>query len=798
MAVANEVPNGIGAPVKRKEDRRFLTGRGRYTDDINVPGQLHASFVRSPHAHATITSIDTSAAAAAPGVVAVYTGADTAELGSLPCGWLIHSKDGSPMKEPHFPVLTRDRVTYVGHEVAVVIAETKAQAIQAAQILAENIEYDELPAVASIDAAAAESAAQVHPDVPGNLCYDWELGDKAATDAAFDKADHIVKLDVVQNRLVPNAIEPRSCLASYDPASGDYTLHTTSQNPHLIRLLLSAFVLQIPEHKLRVVAPDVGGGFGSKIYIYPEETALTWAAGKLGRAIKWTAERSESFMSDRHGRDHVTHAELALDKQGTFLGLRVSTKANMGAYLSVFASSVPTYLYGTLLAGCYTTPAIYCEVQALFTHTVPVDAYRGAGRPEATFLLERLVDVAARELQIDRIELRRKNFIPADGFPYQTPVALEYDSGNFQANLDLALEKSDWAGFEERRKEAASRGKLRGIGTSTYVEACGLAPSAVAGALGARAGLYESAQVRVHPTGSITVYTGTHSHGQGHETVFAQLVTDCLGVDIDQVEVVHGDTSKIAFGMGTYGSRSIAVGGVALYHAMEKIIDKGKKIAAHMLEASAGDIEFKDGAFTVAGTDKSKAFGEVAFAAYVPHDYPHDELEPGLDETAFYDPKNFTFPGGCHVIEVEIDPETGVVTVVGVTATDDVGRVINPMIVEGQLHGGLVQGIGQALFEDCRYDSEGQLITGSYMNYTMPRAADFPFFDVGHHITLCAHNVLGVKGVGEVGSIGVPPAVINAVIDALRDHGVTHMDMPATPEKVWRAIRDSGKNGKPA
>ncbi|MCG8418550.1 MAG: xanthine dehydrogenase family protein molybdopterin-binding subunit [Proteobacteria bacterium] len=785
---------GIGASVKRKEDLRFITGRGRYTDDISVPGQLHAHVVRSPYAHAAITAIDTSEAKNAPGVVAVFTGADMAadNVGSLPCGWLIHSKDGSPMVEPPYPPLVADRAKHVGDNVALVIAETRQQAAQAGQLVAENIEYDELPAIVSTAGAAADGAPQVHSEAANNTCYDWELGDKAATDAAFASAHHVTTLDVVQNRLVPNAIEPRACLAEYDPATGDYTLHLTSQNPHVIRLLMSAFVLGIPEHKLRIVAPDVGGGFGSKIFPYAEEAMLLWAAGKLGRAIKWTAERSESFMTDRHGRDHVTRVELALAKDGAFVGLRVATIANLGAYLSAFGSSIPTYLYGTLLAGCYTTPAVYVEVRAVFTNTAPVDAYRGAGRPEAAFLLERVVDVAAREMGIDPVEIRRKNFIPEDAFPYQTPVALEYDSGNYHATLDLALEKSDYAGFETRRDAARQRGKLRGIGVSTYVEACGIAPSSVAGALGARAGLYESAQVRVHPTGSVTVYTGSHSHGQGHETTFAQLVHESLGVPVDQVEVVHGDTSKVAFGMGTYGSRSLAVGGVALHNALQKVIAKGKKIAAHMLEASDADIEFAENSFAVTGTDRSMAFADIAFAAYVPHNFPHDQLEPGLDETAFYDPKNFTFPAGCHVVEVEIDPDTGAVEVVNVTVSDDVGRVINPMIVDGQIHGGLAQGIGQALFEDCQYDPEsGQLLTGSYMNYTMPRAADLPFYNVGNHVTLCRHNALGVKGVGEVGSIGVPPAVINAIVDALAHLGVTHIDMPATPERVWRAIRDA-------
>jgi len=551
---------------------------------------------------------------------------------------------------------------------------------------------------------------------------------------------------------------------------------------------MGAFVLHIPESKLRVYAPDVGGGFGSKIYHYAEEAIVTWAAGKVKRPVRWTADRSESFMSDAHGRDHHSHAELALDKDGKFLALRVDTTANMGAYLSTFASCIPTYLYATLLAGVYTTPAIYVEVKAVFTNTVPVDAYRGAGRPEATFLLERLVDVAAREMGMDRVEIRRRNFIPTNAFPYQTPVALQYDSGDYFSTLEQAQKAADWAGFEARRAEARKRGKLRGIGISTYLEACGIAPSNIAGALGARAGLYEAATVRVHPTGTVTILTGSHSHGQGHETTFAQVVSETLGIGIEQVEIVHGDTNKIPFGMGTYGSRSLAVGGTAIVKALDKVVGKAKKIAAHLLEASVNDIEFKDGKFTVVGTDKSKTFGEIALTAYVPHNYPLEELEPGLEENAFYDPKNFTFPGGCHIAEVEIDPDTGVTKVVKFTAVDDVGRVINPMIVEGQVQGGVAQGIGQALLENCVYDKDGQLITGSYMDYAMPRADDLPSIGVATHTTLCTHNPLGVKGCGEVGAIGSPPAVINAVVDALKDHGVTHMDMPASPQKVWSVI----------
>jgi len=671
----------------------------------------------------------------------------------------------------------------------VVIAETKQAAKDAAELLV--IELTTLPVAATMSAATAAGAPEIHEGVAGNICYDWHLGEKDPVDTAFKSAHKVVKLELANNRLIPNAMEPRAAVGEFDAATGDYTLFTTSQNPHVIRLLMGAFVLQIPEAKLRVVAPDVGGGFGSKIYHYAEEAIVTWAAGKVKRPVKWTAERTESFMSDAHGRDHESVAEMAVDKDGHFLALKVSTKANMGAYLSTFAPCIPTYLYATLLAGVYKTPAIYVEVKAIFTNTVPVDAYRGAGRPEATFLLERLVDVVAQETGIDRVEIRKRNFIPTDAFPYQTPVALQYDSGDYFATLDGALKEANWAGFEARRAEAKARGKLRGIGISTYLEACGIAPSAVVGSLGARAGLYEVGTVRVHPTGSVTVLTGTHSHGQGHETTLAQLVVEQLGVPLSQVEIVHGDTAKIPFGMGTYGSRSLAVGGTAMVKAMDKIIAKGKRIAAHLMEASVDDIEFKDGKFSVAGTDKEKTLGEIALTAYVPHNYPIEELEPGLDETAFYDPKNFTFPGGCHVCEVEIDPDTGVTSVVNFTAVDDVGRVINPMIVEGQVQGGVAQGIGQALLENAVYNADGQLLSGSMQDYTMPRADNLPNIKVGTQITMCTHNPLGVKGCGEVGAIGSPPAVIGAIIDALKDHNVRHMNMPATPEKVWSII-----NGK--
>jgi carbon-monoxide dehydrogenase large subunit len=556
--------------------------------------------------------------------------------------------------------------------------------------------------------------------------------------------------------------------------------------------VLSAFVLGIPEHKLRVIAPDVGGGFGSKIFIYAEETLLTWASAKVNRPIKWTAERNESFVSDAHGRDHVTHAELAMDKDGKFLALKVDTIANMGAYLSTFATAVPTYLYGTLLAGQYTTPAIHVNVRSVFTNTAPVDAYRGAGRPEATFVLERIVEQAAREMKIDKAELRRRNFIATDAYPYQTPVALAYDSGNYAGALKKALEMADYDGFEKRRADSKAKGKLRGIGLSAYIEACGLAPSAVVGSLGAGVGQWESAQVRFNPTGNVQVYTGSHSHGQGHETTFAQLVSTQLGVPLDQVEVIHGDTASVPFGMGTYGSRSLAVGGSAIVKACDKIIAKGKKIAAHMLEASAADIEFKNGVFSIAGTDKQVPLGGVVFSAYVPHNYPLNEVEPGMDENAFYDPANFTYPAGVHICEIEIDPDTGVSTIAKFTAVDDFGNLVNPMIVEGQVHGGIGQGIGQALLEHGVYDEKsGQLLTGSYMDYTMPRADDLPSFDVGYQVTPCPHNPLGVKGCGEAGAIAAPAAVMNAIHDALAPVGVKSIDMPATSSRVWQAIQQA-------
>ena len=789
--------DGIGVPLRRREDRRFLTGRGRYVHDIVQPHQLHAVFVRSPHAHAEIVAIGKAEALAATGVAAIFAAEDVTadKLNGVPCAWGIVGRDGKPMNEPPHPLLARGKVRHVGDPVAMVVADSVDAARSAAERIA--IDYRVLPAVTGVVAATALGAPRLYDDAPGNLCCDWGIGDAAATDAAFAKAHHIAKIDLVNNRLVPNAMESRAALAEFEPATGDYTLYTSTQLPHVARVLIGVLVLGIPERKLRVVAPDVGGGFGSKQVVYAEEALVTWAARKLERPVKWVADRSEAFLSDAQGRDHVTHAELALDKDGKFLGLRVSTLANIGGYVSTFGPNIPTNLYGPLLAGVYTTPAIYCEVKVVFTNTVPTDAYRGAGRPEATFVLERLIDVAARNLGIDRVEIRRRNFIPGEAFPYQTPVMLQYDSGDHDATLAKALEVSRWSSFPARREEAAARGKVRGIGLVTYIEACGLAPSRVARQLGARGGLFESANVRVNPSGDITVFTGSHNHGQGHETVFAQLAGDMLGVSSSLVEIVHGDTARSPFGLGTYGSRSAAVGGSAIAKAVGKIIDKGRKIAGYLLEASEQDIEFTSGKFTVSGTDRSMTFGEIAGAAYFPPDgFPLDILEPGLEETAFFDPVNFTFPGGCHVAEVEIDPDTGELTLVAYTAVDDVGVVLNPLIVEGQIHGGVVQGAGQVLGENCVYDpASGQLLTGSFTDYRMPRADDFPPITVVTHSTRCRHNPLGVKGCGEVGTIASPATIMNAVVDALSPYGVVHFDMPATPQRIWDAIQEARQLG---
>ncbi len=737
---------GIGAAVRRKEDQRFVTGKGHYTDDVNRAGQCYAYFLRSPHAHAKIKTIDSKAAAAMPGVLAVLTGAELAadKIGNLICGWMITSKDGSQMKMAPHPAIAHGKVSYVGDAVAVVIGETLSQAKDAAEKV--KVDYQLLPAVADAAKAQGQGAPQIHEVAAGNTIYQWHLGDANAVEAAFRAAKHVTKLDLINNRLVPNAIEPRAAIGEYDAGSDSLTLWNTTQNPHVARLVMSAFVGLAPEHKLRVIAPDVGGGFGSKIFIYPEEVVCLWAARKIGRPVKWVAERSEAFLTDAHGRDHVTHAEMAFDADGKITGLRVKTIANLGAYMSTFSSSVPTYLYGTLLSGQYEIPAIYCEVDAVYTNTVPVDAYRGAGRPEATFLKK-------------------------------------------------ALEIADYGGFGKRKRESARHDKLRGVGFSTYIEACGIAPSQAVGSLGCGVGLWESAEVRVNPTGSVEILTGCHQHGQGHETTFAQVVSERLGIPLDNVSVVHGDTDKVQFGMGTYGSRSGAVGISAIVKALDKIEAKAKKVAAHMLEAAEGDIVFQDGKFTVAGTDKSAAWGEVALNAYIAHKFAGQELEPGLKEGAFYDPTNFTFPAGCHICEVEVDPQTGESEIVAWTAVDDFGTVVNPMIVEGQVHGGIAQGVGQALLEGAVYDKDGQLVTGSLMDYCMPRAHDLPALKVDMTKTASPSNPLGIKGCGEAGAIAAPVAVINAITDAI---GTEDLAMPATAQAVWQALQKASNRREAA
>ncbi|WP_083100797.1 xanthine dehydrogenase family protein molybdopterin-binding subunit [Pseudophaeobacter leonis] len=785
------IESGIGASPKRREDVRFLSGNGNYTDDINLRGQAYVHFLRSDMAHGRLSSVDTTAASAMPGVVRIFTGADFEGVGGIPCGWQITDKHGEVMQEPAHPVLAQGKVRYVGDAIAAVVADTPEQARDAAEAI--ELDIEELPAVIDMKEAVKEGATKVHDDLTSNLFIDWGFVEenKPAVEEAFANAAHVTTLELVNNRLIANPMEPRVAVGDFNRSTGDSTLYTTSQNPHVIRLLMGAFVLGIPEHKLRVIAPDVGGGFGTKIFHYAEEAFCTFAAKALNRAVKWTSSRSEAFITDAHGRDHVSTIQLALDAGNNFTALRTDTYANMGAYLSTFAPSVPTWLHGTLMAGNYKTPLIYVNVKAVFTNTVPVDAYRGAGRPEATYQLERVVDKAARELGVDPIALRRQNFITE--FPYATPVAVEYDTGDYNATMDKLEEIADLKGFAARRAASEAKGKVRGLGVNCYIEARGIAPSNLVGQLGARAGLYESATVRVNATGGLVVMTGSHSHGQGHETSFPQVIADMIGIDESMVEIVHGDTANTPMGMGTYGSRSLAVGGPAMVRATEKIIAKAKKIAAHLMEAAEADIELKDGAFSVAGTDKSVAWGDVTLAAYVPHNYPLEDIEPGLEETAFYDPANVTYPSGAYACEVELDPDIAKVSIERFAAADDFGNVVNPMIVDGQVHGGIGQGIGQALLEAAVYNEEGQLLSASYMDYAMPRADDVPFYDVDHSCqTPCTHNPLGVKGCGEAGAIGSPPAVVNAVVDALRSMGkdITHVDMPLSPSRVWSAMNE--------
>jgi carbon-monoxide dehydrogenase large subunit len=778
----------FGSSIKRREDPRLITGKGVFTDDVKLPGQVHAVFVRSPHAHARVRRVDVSRARQVPGVVAAFTGKDLADGGvnPLPCGWLLPD-----LKIPEYRGVATAKVHFVGHAVAVVIGETPYAARDGAD--AVSVDYEVLPSVTDGEKAVAKGAPQIHDNAPGNVAFNWSIGDKDKTDAAIKSAARVVKQRLINQRLIPNAIEPRASCASYNAGTGDLTLWVTSQNPHVHRLLMGAFVLGIPEHKLRVIAPDVGGGFGSKIFLYPEEVVVSWAAKNLGRPVKWTAERRESFQTDAHGRDHVTEVELAVDGGGKITALRVKTNANLGAYLSTFAPLIPTYLYGTLLSGVYEIPQIYCEVVGSLTNTTPVDAYRGAGRPEATYLLERVCDLAARALGTDPAEFRRKNFIAAGKFPYQTPVAFQYDSGNYGPALDRALQMIDYKRVRAEQEAGRKQGKHLGIGVATYIEACGPAPSAVAGALGAQAGLWESAHVRVHPTGKITVFTGSHAHGQGHETTFAQLAADELGLPYEDVEIVHGDTAAVPFGMGTYGSRSAAVGGSAIYTSIQKIKEKGKKIAAHLLEANEADLDYADGKFFVKGSPgRNKTFQDVALMAYLAHNLPKG-LEPGLEATSFWDPGNFVFPFGTHVAVVEVDPDTGKVKLQRYVAVDDVGRVINPMIVDGMVHGGIAQGVAQALWEYASYDQGGQLVTGSMMDYALPKADELPSFETDRTVTPTPVNPMGVKGAGETGTIASTAAVANAVLDALAPLGITHIDLPLTPARIWAAVQAARK-----
>ena len=746
--------------------------------------------MRSPHAHARIRKIDRAAAAGQPGIAAVFTGADMADdsVGPMAPLWAIKSGDGKPMAEPPRWALVRGTVRHGGEAVAAVIAETLALALDAADLV--QVDYESLPVVVDAKAALRQDAPQLHDAVPGNVCFRFARGDEAAVRQAFAGAAHVVRLDLVNNRLIGAAIEPRAVLAD-GSANGKLTLYCATQVPHHIRRAVSE-QLGLPQTAIRLIAPDVGGGFGYKGKHYPEETIVAWAARRLRRPVKWIGTRSECFVSDTQGRDHQTHAELALDRDGQFLALRVDTVANLGAYISTFGAAIPSAIYSALLAGVYRTPAIVVHSTGVFTNTLPTDAYRGAGRPEACYVLERLADEAAHVLGIDRVEIRQRNLIPAAAMPYKTPIGPTYDCGNFPKLLLRLLDIADYAGFAKRRGRGPRGPKLRGFGVACYVESSGVAPSRFATALGARVGFFEAATVRVQPDGSVQALLGTHSHGQGHATTFAQIIASRLGVALSSVEIIEGDTDQVPFGSGTFGSRSIAVGGSAVDRATAKIIEKGKRIAAHLLESSADDITFAAGVFSIAGTDRHISLPEVAHAAHIPSSYPF-ELELGLQDSAVYDPSGFAWSNGAHACEVEIDCDTGAVHVVGYWGVDDVGTVINPIIVEGQIQGGIAQGLGQALREHCVYDADnGQLLSGSFMDYALPRAGDMP--DIVSELDEsepCPHNPLGAKGCGEAGTIGAPTAVVSAVLEALRGIGVTDIQLPLTPERVWKAIHSA-------
>ncbi len=777
----------IGAEVKRKEDPRLITGQGTYVDNLKFVGTAYLAILRSPYAHARIKRIDASRARVHPKVLAVFTGEDLRRdgIGSIPVGWLLPDIK----LPPHYP-LAVDKARYVGDGVAAVVAEDRYSAYDALSLI--EVEYEPLPAVVDQEAATRPGAPQVHDEAPNNICFKFAMvaGD---VNRALAEADGVVRQRIINHRTSGSSVEPRAAVALYQPATGELTLYNTNQNPHLIRLLL-ALTMNYPEHKIRVIAPDVGGGFGTKIYLYPDEVVACYAAMKLGRPVKWVETRSEYLRATVHGRDHITDFEVAYKRDGTITGLKVTTYANLGAYISPFAPLIPTFLYVPMLHGPYKLPNVSAEVYGVFTNTTPVDATRGAGRPEATYLLERMVDLVARELNMDPADVRRKNVLePFEN--YQTPLAFVYDSGNYPATLNRALELVDYARLREEQRRLREQGRYIGIGLSTYVEVTGAAPSQVAVSLGAQAGLFESAIVRVHPTGKVTVFTGSHTHGQGHETTFAQAIADEFGISIDDVEVVHGDTDAIPFGLGTYGSRSTPVGLTAAYIAGQRIIEKATKIAAHLLEAAEADIVFEGGRFFVRGApERAVTFQEVALEAYVPRKIPAD-LELGLEATAFFNPSNFVFPFGTHVAVVEVDPETGQVKLLRYLAVDDVGRVINPMVVDGQVHGGVVHGIGQALWEQVVYDEQGNLLTGTWLDYAMPKAPDLPSFQTDRLETPSPVNPLGVKGAGETGTIASTPAVVNAVLDALAPFGVKHIDMPLTPERVWRALQAARGQG---
>src|SRR5262245_10922178 len=780
---------GIGAPLRRIEDPPLLLGRGRYVADIDVACPLTCVLVRSPHAHARILAIDSTKALRRTGVVAVLTGADlaAAQMGPMRPLWAIRSSDGTPMAEPPRFALARDTVRHVGEPVAAVIAESEALARDAAELV--QITYDPLPAVVDMGAAMAAGAPQLHPQAPGNICFRWARGDAKAVASAFASAAHVATIELVNNRLIGAAIEPRAALAL--PASGHQklTLYSSTQTPHHVRRMV-AEQLGLPESAMRLIAPDVGGGFGYKGKLYPEEGLIAFAAMHLQRPVRWVATRSESFVADNQGRDHTTTAKLALDAQGHFLALRVRTLANLGVYGSTSGGAIPSAIYSALRAGVYCTPAIEVESTGVFTNTIPTDAYRGAGRPEACYVLERLADRAAEKLGLDRAEIRRRNLIPASDMPYKTPIGPTYDSGNFPKLFARVLELGKYSDFEARRRAAQKHGRLRGFGMACYVESSGVAPTRFAGALGARAGFYESAAIRVEPDGAVRAALGTHNHGQGHATTYAQILATRLGVPIEKVVIVEGDTDQVPYGTGTFGSRSIAVGGCALDRAADKVIAKGKLIAAHLLEAAPGDVAFADAMFTIVGTDRRLSFGDVARAAYVPHNLPLEKIEPGLQDNAVYDPPSFAFSNGAHTCEIEIDPDTGTIGLIGYWAVDDVGTVINPMIVHGQVQGGVAQGAGQALLERCAYDSSGQLMSGSFMDYALPRADDVPVLVTEcDETTPCTHNPLGAKGCGEAGAIAAPAAIVSAALDALHGLGVRDLDMPLIPEQIWRRIR---------